>query len=313
MSAGLKVTSRSTNGKVVPSTQSLDASYSGDDADWDGTPGVGGNDQWKQPVVAATTGNITIASALNDADTLDGVTLATGDRVLVKDQSTSSENGIYVVGTTPARAADMDADDEVVGALVYVVGGTANAATAWAVTTTTAPTIDTDAIAWAAFGAPGALDDLSDVNAPSPTDQDVLTWDDGAGEWIAQALPGAGGGDASGQLAGGFDGGGSAITAGSIYYGVVPFDGTITDWIIQASGSSNAEFDVALAAAGTRPTFPTDSIVASAPPSMTADDDAASSTLTGWTTALTAGQRFAVKFVSGTATWAQLVLNYSRP
>ena len=41
-------------------------------------------------------------------------------------------------------------------------------------------------------GAGGALDDLSDVNAPAPNDQDVLTWDDGAGEWIAQAPPAGG-------------------------------------------------------------------------------------------------------------------------
>lgn len=176
MSAGLKVTSRSTNGKVVPSTQSLDASYSGDDADWDGTPGALGNDQWKQPVVAATTGNITIATALNNADTLDGVTLATGDRVLVKDQSTASENGIYVVGTTPARAADMDTDDEVVGAAVYVIGGTVNVGSSWAVTTATAPTIGTDAIDWAAFGGATSLSGLSDVTITSATAADRLRY-----------------------------------------------------------------------------------------------------------------------------------------
>ena len=52
----------------------------------------------KQSVRAATTGPINIATDLEDGDTLDTtVTLATGDRVLVKNQSTSSENGIYVV------------------------------------------------------------------------------------------------------------------------------------------------------------------------------------------------------------------------
>lgn len=43
-------------------------------------------------------------------------------------------------------------------------------------------------------GGPMALDDLTDVNAPSPADLDVLTWDDGAGEWIAAAATGGGGG-----------------------------------------------------------------------------------------------------------------------
>lgn len=52
-------------------------------------------DSWKRPCRAATTANITIATALNNGDVLDGVTLATGDRVLVKDQSTGSQNAIY--------------------------------------------------------------------------------------------------------------------------------------------------------------------------------------------------------------------------
>ena len=49
---------------------------------------------WKASVKAATTANVTLASDLENGDVLDGVTLATGDRVLVKDQSTGSENGI---------------------------------------------------------------------------------------------------------------------------------------------------------------------------------------------------------------------------
>ena len=47
-------------------------------------------------VRAATTANITIATALNNGDTLDGVTLATNDLVLVKDQSTAIQNGVYI-------------------------------------------------------------------------------------------------------------------------------------------------------------------------------------------------------------------------
>jgi len=57
----------------------------------------------------ATTGNITISTALNNADTIDGVTLATNDYVLVKNQTTASENGLYKVGVTPARAENMAA------------------------------------------------------------------------------------------------------------------------------------------------------------------------------------------------------------
>ena len=81
----------------------------------------------KDSCVAATTGNITISTALNNGDTLDGVTLSTNDRVLVKDQNTSSENGIYVVGSSPARADDLAAGSDAAGMFTFVEQGTVNA------------------------------------------------------------------------------------------------------------------------------------------------------------------------------------------
>ena len=81
----------------------------------------------KDSCVAATTANITISTALNNGDTLDGVTLSTNDRVLVKDQSTSSENGIYVVGSSPARADDLAAGADAAGFFTFVEQGTVNA------------------------------------------------------------------------------------------------------------------------------------------------------------------------------------------
>ncbi len=111
---------------------------------------------YPQPCRAATTANITIATALNNGDSLDGLTLATGDRVLVKDQSTGALNGIYVAGPTPARAFDMDQDylspvvaKEVVGAVVPVTEGTANAGTFWRCTNIGLPVIGTTAITFA--------------------------------------------------------------------------------------------------------------------------------------------------------------------
>ena len=80
----------------------------------------------KDSVKAATTANITISSALNNGDTLDGVTLSTNDRVLVKDQSSASENGIYIVGSSPARADDMAAGADAAGAFMFVESGTVN-------------------------------------------------------------------------------------------------------------------------------------------------------------------------------------------
>ena len=81
----------------------------------------------KDSCVAATTANITISTALNNGDTLDGVTLSTNDRVLVKNQSTASENGIYVVGSSPARASDLAAGVDAAGFFTFVEQGTVNA------------------------------------------------------------------------------------------------------------------------------------------------------------------------------------------
>ncbi len=81
----------------------------------------------KDSCVAATTANITISTALNNGDTLDGVSLSTNDRVLVKDQSTASQNGIYVVGSSPARAADLATGSNAAGFFTFVEKGTVNA------------------------------------------------------------------------------------------------------------------------------------------------------------------------------------------
>ena len=65
---------------------------------------------WKQPVRVATTANGTLATAFANGQTIDGVTLATGDRILIKDQSTGADNGIYTVNSSgaPTRATDAD-------------------------------------------------------------------------------------------------------------------------------------------------------------------------------------------------------------
>ena len=80
----------------------------------------------KDSVVAATTANITISTALNNGDTLDGVTLSNNDRVLVKNQSTASENGIYIVGSSPSRATDLAAGADAAGMFTFVEQGTVN-------------------------------------------------------------------------------------------------------------------------------------------------------------------------------------------
>lgn len=101
----------------------------------------------KGPCVAATTANIT----LSGTQTIDGVAVVADDRVLVKDQTTASENGIYVVSANAwERAIDFDGNTEVKkGTLVYVHSGTANTGT-FRVTTSDPITIGTSSIAFAA-------------------------------------------------------------------------------------------------------------------------------------------------------------------
>ena len=82
----------------------------------------------RESVVAGTTANIDLTADLQNGDTLDGVTLATGDNVLVKDQTTAAENGIYTVvaSGTASRATEFDTFDEIAGALISVQEGTTN-------------------------------------------------------------------------------------------------------------------------------------------------------------------------------------------
>ena len=81
----------------------------------------------KDSVKVATTGNITISTALNSGDTIDGITLADNDRVLVKDQSTASQNGIYIVSSSPSRSADLATGADAAGMFTFVEQGTVNA------------------------------------------------------------------------------------------------------------------------------------------------------------------------------------------
>jgi hypothetical protein len=112
----------------------------------------------KDSVRVATTGNITIASDLNVGDSVDGVTLADGDRVLVKSQTDASQNGIYVAGATPARSDDASATGEITpGMFVFVEEGTANGDNGYVVTTDGTITIGTTDIAFAQFSGAGQI------------------------------------------------------------------------------------------------------------------------------------------------------------
>ena len=77
---------------------------------------------------AATTGNISLTTDLQNGDTLDGVTLVTGDRVLVKDQTDATANGLYIVvaSGTASRDPEHDTIAELSGQMIVVNQGTSN-------------------------------------------------------------------------------------------------------------------------------------------------------------------------------------------
>lgn len=134
--------------------------------------GIAANLGKRGRVRAATTANITIATALNNGDSLDGVTLATGDLVLVKDQSSAAENGIYIVGASPARAAEFDTYDEHPGSLIAVQEGTSNADTVWLCTSNKGGTLGSTAIVWSQFTAGASYPDPRTLNKSSGTSID---------------------------------------------------------------------------------------------------------------------------------------------
>lgn len=105
--------------------------------------------KWKEPVRAATTANIT----LSGTQTIDGVALAVGDRVLVKNQTTGSANGIYLVASGAwTRATDFDTSSEVLGAAIFVSEGTTQGNQQWFMTTDAPITIGTTALVFAQVG-----------------------------------------------------------------------------------------------------------------------------------------------------------------
>ena len=97
---------------------------------------------------AGTTANIT----LSGLQTIDGYSVTAGQRVLVKNQTASAENGIYVASASAwTRATDMDVWAEVPGAYTVILNGSSNADTGWVCTATASGTIDVTAMPWVQF------------------------------------------------------------------------------------------------------------------------------------------------------------------
>src|SRR5439155_1307445 len=106
----------------------------------------------KLPVKAATTVNISLGSA----QVIDGVSVVAGDRVLVKNQTTGANNGIYVVASGAwSRATDFDTSADVTAGLtVVVVEGSTNGGKVWLLTTSGAITLGVTSLAFTAIANP---------------------------------------------------------------------------------------------------------------------------------------------------------------
>lgn len=113
----------------------------------------------KDSVRVASTANVAIADAAENGDAIDGVTLATGDRVLLKNQSTGSENGIYVVQASGAavRASDFQTGDVSSLAFVFVEEGTSNAQNGYILTNTGSITVGSTALTFTQFSGAGQI------------------------------------------------------------------------------------------------------------------------------------------------------------
>jgi hypothetical protein len=157
--SGLNITSSTINSTTIGATTPSSAAFTTASVS---TAPVSGNDvvnktyldfyaagiSWKQPVRCGTTANIT----LSGLQTIDGVTVVADNRVLVKNQTTTSQNGIYLASATAwSRAPDADTWNELISALVFVESGSTLAGSAWYCTIQPGGTIGTTAIVWSNF------------------------------------------------------------------------------------------------------------------------------------------------------------------
>lgn len=135
--------------------------------------GFKNNGTWHTSCRLATTGsNITLSGAQN----IDSVAVVTNDRILVKNQTTTTQNGIYLANTAGAwtRVADMDAAGEALNAAVAVTAGTTLAGTGWYVSSNN-PTPGSAAMVWAQYTPSGS----GGFNYQSRYFSEALQLDDG--------------------------------------------------------------------------------------------------------------------------------------
>lgn len=132
---------------------------------------------WKASVRAATTADITLSAP----QTIDGVAVIAGDRVLVKNQATASQNGIYDVAAGPwTRSIDADASSEVTaGMTTFISEGTSQGNQTWALNTNDPITLGVTALAFSQIGGAVSIpfDSLSDVDTAGVVDGSLIRYE----------------------------------------------------------------------------------------------------------------------------------------
>ena len=125
----------------------------------------------KGSVRVATSSVGTLATSFANGQTVDNIVLATNDRILIKNQSSQAENGIYIVNVSgaPTRATDMDVWTEVPGAFVVVEEGTANADTIWLCTSNQGGTLGSTAITFQQIPTTAGLSNTNFVDKEIPS------------------------------------------------------------------------------------------------------------------------------------------------
>ena len=144
---------------------------------------------WKEAVRLRAQGNIDLSNALENGDTIDGVVLATGDRVLCDQQTTGSQDGVYVVPSSGAasRATDWAAAEQAAGWVVAVQEGTVDADRIYICTDDGEDSvIDDDDLTFAPFADLGPTGATGDTGATGADSADWLPVKPSDGDYYLQ-------------------------------------------------------------------------------------------------------------------------------
>ena len=249
----------------------------------------------------ASTANVTISGP---GAAIDGVTLANGERVLLRAQTTGSQNGIYVfngAASAMTRATDFDTSAEVVsGCLVAVSEGTSYADTLWLLTTNDPIILGTTALNFALFSTGGEINTASNLGAGAQVfkskvgvDLQFRSFTAGVGLTKTQNADDIEYKQTDNALGVVInyviDGGGSALTTGVKGFIEIPFSMTITGVTMMADQSGSAVVDIWKDTYANYPPTVADTITAAAKPTITGATKSQDLTLTGWTTSVAAG------------------------